>query len=50
MRNGVYATTGLLALEFLILLAAFLDDQFQIQYVAEHSSRALPLYLKVSAV
>ncbi|HEY74006.1 MAG TPA: cytochrome c biogenesis protein CcsA [Thermoflexia bacterium] len=49
-RNGVYATTGLLGLAFLILLAAFLDDQFQIRYVAEHSSRALPLYLKISAV
>ena len=49
-RNGVYATTGFLALALLALLAAFLDDQFQIRYVAQHSSRALPLYLKVSAV
>jgi cytochrome c-type biogenesis protein CcmF len=49
-RNGVYATAGLLALALLVLLAAFLDDQFQVRYVAEHSSRALPLYLKVSAV
>jgi len=49
-RNAVYATTGLLALALLVLLAAFLSDQFQIQYVAQHSSRDLPLYLKVSAV
>ena len=49
-RNGVYATTGLLTLAILALLAAFLDDQFQIQYVAQHSSRDLPLYLKISAV
>ncbi|MDY7077720.1 MAG: cytochrome c-type biogenesis CcmF C-terminal domain-containing protein [Chloroflexota bacterium] len=49
-RNGVYATVGLLALALLLLLFAFLDDQFQIRYVAEHSSRALPLYLKISAV
>jgi len=49
-HNGVYATTGLLGLAFLLLLAAFLNDQFQIRYVAEHSSRALPLYLKASAV
>jgi cytochrome c-type biogenesis protein CcmF len=49
-RNGVYATTGILALTLLILLIAFLSDQFKIRYVAEHSSRALPLYLKVSAV
>ncbi len=49
-RNGVYATTGLLGLALLALLVAFLRDQFQIQYVALHSSRTLPLYLKVSAV
>ena len=49
-RNGVYATTGLLTLALLALLVAFLGDQFRIQYVAQHSSRALPLYLKVSAV
>ena len=49
-RNGVYAATGLLGVAFLLLLAAFLNDQFQIKYVAEHSSRALPLYLKASAV
>jgi len=49
-RNGVYATTGLLTLAILALLAVFLDDQFQIQYVAQHSSRDLPLYLKISAV
>jgi len=49
-RNGIYATTGLLALALLALLTAFLDDQFQVEYVFLHSSRALPLYLKVSAV
>jgi cytochrome c-type biogenesis protein CcmF len=49
-RNGVYAATGLLALAQLALLVAFLNNQFGIAYVARHSSRALPLYLKVSAV
>ena len=49
-HNGVYASTGLLGLAFVALMAAFLDDQFQIQYVAGHSNRALPLYLKISAV
>ena len=48
--NGVYATMGLLALALLVLLFAFLSDQFQIRYVAEHSNRALPFYWKVSAV
>jgi cytochrome c-type biogenesis protein CcmF len=49
-RNGVYAAAGLLALALLGLAAAFVGDQFQIRYVAQHSSRALPLYLKLSAV
>ncbi len=49
-HNGVYAAAGLLTLAILALLFAFLDDQFQIQYVAQHSSRVLPLYLKISAV
>ncbi|MBN1954790.1 MAG: cytochrome c biogenesis protein CcsA [Anaerolineae bacterium] len=49
-RNGVYAATLLLGLALLVLLAAFLANQFQVEYVALHSSRALPLYLKVSAL
>jgi cytochrome c-type biogenesis protein CcmF len=49
-RNGVYAATGLLGLALALLLVAFLTDQFQIRYVAGHSGRALPLYLKASAV
>ena len=49
-RSGIYATTALLALALLALLVSFLGDQFQIRYVAQHSSRALPLYLKASAV
>jgi len=49
-RNGVLATAGLLGASVAVLLAAFLDDQFYIRYVMQHSSRDLPLYLKVSAV
>jgi len=49
-RNGVYAAAALLALALWALLVAFLGDRFQIRYVAQHSSRALPLYLKASAV
>ena len=49
-RNGVYAATAFLALALWTLLVAFLGDQFQIRYVAQHSSRALPLVLKASAV
>ncbi len=49
-RNGSYAVMALLGLGLLILLVAFLQDQFQIRYVSEHSSRALPLYLKISSL
>jgi Cytochrome c biogenesis factor len=49
-RNGILSVAALLSLAFLLLLAAFLADRFEIRYVAEHSSRALPLYLKASAL
>ncbi len=49
-RHGMYASTVLLGGALLVLLVAFLGDQFQIRYVAQHSSRALPLHLKASAV
>ncbi|MHB0856271.1 MAG: cytochrome c-type biogenesis CcmF C-terminal domain-containing protein [Anaerolineae bacterium] len=51
--NGATATrlTPLLAgLALGVLLSGFLGDHFTLRYVAEHSSRSLPLYLKVSAV
>ncbi len=49
-RNGMTAAAALLGLALLALLLAFLRDQFSIRYVAQHSARALPLYLKVSAI
>ncbi len=49
-RNAIYSAAGLLGLALLVLLAAFLSDRFQIRYVYQHSSRDLPLYLKVSAL
>lgn len=49
-RNSVLATAGLLGLALFLLLAAFLTDHFEIRYVANHSNRTLPLYLKVSAL
>jgi cytochrome c-type biogenesis protein CcmF len=48
--NGIYATTAILGFGLLLLLFAFLTNRFEIQYVAQHSSRALPVYLKVSAL
>ena len=49
-ENGIYTVTALLGLGLLLLLLAFLNDHFEIEYVAQNSSRGLPLYLKVSAV
>ncbi|HDQ74191.1 MAG TPA: hypothetical protein ENN19_19165, partial [Chloroflexi bacterium] len=48
--NGVYAVMGLLGGALFLLLLAFMTDQFQIRYVADHSSRMLPIYLKASAI
>ncbi len=49
-RNGAYAAAGLLGAALLLLLTAFLRNDFRLGYVASHSSRGLPLYLKASAV
>ena len=49
-RNGVLATAALLGFAVLLLVAAFLNDRFEVRYVAQHSSRSLPLYLKISAL
>jgi len=40
----------LLGTALLLLLGAFLGNQYQIRYVAEHANRSLPFYLKFSAV
>ena len=49
-RNALYAVPMLLGIALLILTIAFLDNRFELNYVAQHSSRALPGYLKLSAV
>jgi cytochrome c-type biogenesis protein CcmF len=49
-RRGLVATTGLLGLAFAGLLIAFATDHFELAYVAQHSSRALSGWLKLSAV
>jgi cytochrome c-type biogenesis protein CcmF len=40
----------LLGLALLLLLTAFLSNDFSIRYVAQHSSTFIPIYLKVSAI
>ncbi len=49
-RNALYGATALLGASVLMLVGALLADRFEIIYVWQHSSRALPLYLKVSAL
>ncbi len=49
-KHATYAVPILHGTALFLLLAAFLDDDFVIRYVAEHSSRALPVYLKISAI
>ena len=49
-RNAVYSSAGLLLLALLLLVIAFITDQFQLSYVASHSSLALPFFLKLSAL
>ncbi|MCX7680396.1 MAG: cytochrome c biogenesis protein CcsA [Anaerolineae bacterium] len=48
--RGVYVAASCLALAVLLLVLAFLSDQFQIRYVAHHSSTSLPTHLKVAAL
>ncbi|MBN1873657.1 MAG: heme lyase CcmF/NrfE family subunit [Anaerolineae bacterium] len=49
-QHAVYAAPLLLGTALLALLSAFLSDDFQIEYVAAHSSSVIPFYLKISAV
>lgn len=49
-RNALIAASTLLGLALLLLTYAFLGNEFQVKYVAAHSSLELPLYLKLTAV
>jgi cytochrome c-type biogenesis protein CcmF len=49
-RRSLYGAAVLLGAALLFLLGAFLGNQFQMRYVAQHSSRDLPVYLKIAAV
>ncbi len=48
-RNGVLAVAALLTLASATLIAAFVTHDFSIRYVAEHSSRDMPLSLVAAA-
>jgi len=49
-RRAIFGTTILLFFALAILLFGFATDQFNINYIAQHSSKELPFYLKISAV
>ena len=48
-RNGVFAVAGLLLLAAVTLVGAFVNHDFSLRYVAEHSSRSMPLEFVVAA-
>lgn len=48
-QNAVFVVTGLLTLAAIVLIYAFVIHNFQIQYVAEHSSKDLPIFYRISA-
>ncbi|NLD74001.1 MAG: cytochrome c biogenesis protein CcsA [Chloroflexi bacterium] len=49
-RRAGEAAVGILGLALALLLLALLRDRFEIAYVAAHSSRALPAWLRVAAL
>lgn len=49
-HNASIAVTFLCGISLVILVLSFLSNHFEINYVAQHSSLALPIYLKISAV
>ena len=48
-RNGAFVVAGLLLLAAVILVAGFVNHDFSLRYVAEHSSRAMPVEFIVAA-
>ena len=49
-QNAVRVVAGMLGAALLVLLIAFLSNDFSIRYVAQHTSTLIPVYLKVSAL
>ena len=48
-RNAIYAVGALVLLASLLIWRALLTNEFQIEYIAGHSERALPTLFKISA-
>lgn len=49
-RNATYVVGGLVLIAAFTLWSALLNNQFQVEFVATHSERNLPLLYKVSAL
>jgi cytochrome c-type biogenesis protein CcmF len=49
-RRGLLAVAVLLGVAMALLLAGLLGDRWELRYIAEHSARGLPLYLKIAAL
>ena len=49
-RNSVYVVSGLVLIAALLMWRALLTNEFQVEFVATHSERALPTLYKVSAL
>lgn len=49
VEKGSYAVTGLMTLSSFILLAAFVNNDFTVEYVARYSDRYLPLFYRMTA-
>ena len=49
-RNSVYVVSGLILFAGLLMWRALLTNEFQVEFVASHSERALPTLFKISAL
>jgi cytochrome c-type biogenesis protein CcmF len=49
-RNSVYVVSGLIIFAALLMWRALLTNEFQVEFVAGHSERALPTLFKISAL
>lgn len=48
-RNGAFMACGMLVLAACALILAFLNHDFSVKYVADHSSRAMPIWFVAAA-
>lgn len=49
VEKGGYAITGLMTMSSFVLLAAFVNNDFTVEYVARYSDRYLPLFYRMTA-